>query len=249
MMSTDIELRNKYDLASSQAAALWAEEMEGELPEFPIVTTPAAGGTVWTVNDEPVKDIEGVIIDDYVEHVVYLNEYTGESMPPDAVWIGGVLQYLSDEAVNAGLHASSYLDRGDTRIKNRQVLFVLQAGSIIPLKISLTGASCKPWKTFKQNAIIAKSHRVCDAVVSLTLESKKYASGFSGSVLVPRLVGFLDEDIAAAMLQQRSDVRQFTRSITRTDDTTTTGVSEVIEVDSPDDLITAVKSDTNDVPF
>lgn len=211
MSSTEIELASSYQPASVEAVQIWADEMQGAPIEFLTVTTPTAGGTTWEVEgEEPTKAIRGVVVDDYEAHALYLQDYSGESNPPDGYWIAGVCQYITDEARAAGYNENSHTTRGG-RVSNRQVLYIARPGELVPIRIDLSGASVRPWRLFKQNQIVNIGRRVAQAVVELTLESKKYKSGYSGSVLTPKVLGFLPDDVAAGYLEQREQLRPFTR--------------------------------------
>jgi hypothetical protein len=214
MSSTEIAIRETFAPVSADLAQQWAEEMDGEEVEFQTVRTPTAGGTTWEIEDEdPTKELQGIVLDAYEAHVLYLGEYDGEGRPPAGYWIAKELQYLSDEAKAAGFTADSWQDRD--RVSNRLVLFLARPGTIVPIKIDLTGASVRPWRLFKQNQIVNKGQRVTAAALGLSLESRKYSSGFSGSVLEPKLLGWLPEEQAAAYKQQADELRPFTRA-TRT---------------------------------
>lgn len=248
MSNTDLVIRSEFTPATGGIAELWAEEMGGATAEFVTVSTPTAGGTTWEVPDEdPTKILTGVAIDDFEAHTLYLKEYSGENNPPDGYWIGPELQYLTDAARDAGFDERSYLIRGDKRITNRQLLFLARENSMIPLRIDLSGASCRPWKAFKQNHVVGRGKRVCEVVVDLALESRKYASGYSGSVLAPTLKGGLTAEAEAFYLAQREQIRPFSRV------RTAPVADEGGAYDASNPLVgaTVVSStpDTDDIPF
>ena len=214
MSSTEIVLAETYAPASVDAVQVWAEEMKGAAVEFLTVTTPTAGGTVWEVEGEdPTKELRGVVVDDYEAHALYLQDYSGESNPPDAYWIAGECQYVTEEARTAGYNEDSHSIRGG-RVGNRQVIYLSRPGELVPIRIDLSGASVRPWRLFKQNQIAGKGKRVTDTVIELSLESKKYKSGYSGSILAPRVLGFLPAGVAAGYFEQREQIRAFTRTRT-----------------------------------
>lgn len=211
MSSTEVALRETFAPASKEAIELWSEEMQGSQVEFRTIVTPSAGAVVWDIEGEdPRKTIEGVVIDDYEAHALYIDPYNGESRPADAYWIAGECQYLTARARDMGYHEQSASQRDD-KISNRQVLYVARPGQIVPDRVDLSGASVRPWRLFKQNQIVNRGKRVTAAIVSLALESKKYASGFSGSVLTPVMIGWLDDDAAAMYTSQREQIKPFTR--------------------------------------
>ena len=211
MSSKEITIANDYLPADANTLELWNEIMGEDEVEFPTVTTPSAGGTTWEIDGEdPTKEIKGVVIDSFVAHACYLQEYTGESNPPDAYWIAGELQHLSDAAKAIGLTPQSHLQRHE-KISNRLVLYIARPGSLIPLRIDLSGASVRPWRLFKQNQLASKGLRVTDVAVSLSLEAKKYASGFTGSFLRPVLLTQLPADAAAGYKLQGEQIKPFTR--------------------------------------
>ncbi len=210
-MSTEVAIREQFAPASIDTVQVWGEEMQGAQVEFLTVSTPTAGGTTWEVEGEdPSKELRGVVVDDYEAHVLYLQGYSGEGRAPDGYWIAGECQYLSDDARKAGYSEGSVNGR-DEKIQNRQVLYLARAGQIVPIRVDLTGASCRPWRTFKQNTIVNLGKRVTSAALGLSLEAKKYPSGFSGSLIAPKLLGWLDDEQAAAYLAQREQIRPFTR--------------------------------------
>lgn len=212
--STELTLKDEFLPSGIEASALWAEEMEGSEVEFPTVKTPKGGSTTFEVEGEdPTREIRGVVVDDFEAHVLYRKPYSGdgEAVPPEAYWILGELQYMSSWAIDHGYNEESYKVRGDKLLSNRQVLYVARPANIVPLMVDLSGASARPWRLFKQNQIVSQGKRVTDAALSLTLERKDYKSGFSGALLVPKLLGFLDDDQAAAFRAQREQIRPFTR--------------------------------------
>lgn len=212
MSSTEISTRDEFLPVTAEASARWARVMGSADVEFPVVSTPTAGGTTWEVEGEdPTKELRGVVVDDYESHVLYLDDYTGESRPPAGYWINKVCQYVTDEARAAGYSENSHEIRGG-RVQNRQVLFLARPGNIVPLKIDLTGASCKPWTRFKQQKAANVGKLLTDLAVALSLESKKYPSGYSGSMLVPTVIADLPAEAAAGFEAQSEQLKPYTRA-------------------------------------
>lgn len=219
-------------VAKANPATVWEEEMEGtEEIRFPKVKVPGSGGTAWEVpGDEPddfdhVKEIVGVVVDDYSIDSFYVDEYDGGNEPPDALWIAGDFVEANERAIEAGVipgvkAKDQPLNKFGTgrggkgkAISNRWRLFVMRSGEMIPTQVDVPVMSRRNWTDFKQMRIVGRGHRVPEVVVRMGLKRETSSGGVPYAQIVFGIAQVLPPEQAAFYLQQREAMRPFTRAV------------------------------------
>ena len=59
------------------------KELKGITLEIPQLKMPAAGGLFFEIDDEPHKELQGVIISHGPKNVYFASEFDGSNLPPD----------------------------------------------------------------------------------------------------------------------------------------------------------------------
>lgn len=212
-MSTALQVydRNRFAITSSvqSASALEAlrENLGGErLSEFDLdrVKVPAGGGTVWEVpsisGTEATKEIEGVIVFMRRGRTYWSTpDVTGES--PDCYSNDGV----TGRGDPGGACESCPLNEWGSSLREgsrgkacteRLLLFVVRQDDPLPLVISCPPSSLNALKYYRMHLRVP----YWKAITRFALQ-RETANGNTFSVVVPTMVGVLDDEAAAAVKQ------------------------------------------------
>jgi hypothetical protein len=180
--------------------------------EFDRVKIPAGGGLSFEVpGDDPERPdsapaLEGVIVYWRKRDALYLDDFTGENNPPDALWLAGKCQYINDRAKAAGALEdlnncpfNKFVEGGRKKTQNRADLYILSSGEMLPKELSLSPASLKTWNAFVPKRVFNKGVGLQDVAVRIKLSKQKSQGGISYSRAEFELVGLLPEEVGAQM--------------------------------------------------
>lgn len=190
-----------------------AEEMGGDLPQYPRVKMPSGGMTAFEVpGDDPEspdaeKELRGVIVWHHKTNAYWPDN--DNDAPPACRSEDGV---RGDGVPGGDCATCPYNQFGSGEggrgkaCKNGETLYILREHDILPVALSLSPTSLAALRNYK-TMCVARGKRVCDVVTSITLTKKVSADGNPYSVAVFRRVGELSPETAAKALAYRKDVQ------------------------------------------
>lgn len=218
-MSNEIMEKKNYQIAvlSGGCAGLTAEEiaeeMGGDLPEYPRVKVPAGGAVAFEMpgddpsNPEYVKEITGVIVWHHKSNA-YWDRDAEDDAPPVCVSLDGI----NGAGIPGGYcdicpcnqFGSGEGGRGKA-CKNMYRLYILTEDSLLPLVLTLPPTSLSAWKSYR-TLLITKGLKACSVVTKITL-NRKESNGNAYAVAAFRNAGDLSEGMKHAAEMYRKDTR------------------------------------------
>lgn len=210
------------------------EELDGEsvgMAMFTRVKMPSGGGRTWEVENpddadkpETPQSIEGVVI-----HSQRVNGYWSKSLEetggvaPDCSSDDGVTGH-GDRGIDGDgetpTHACGQCPlnefgsdpKGGKACKNQWLLFVLRPEESIPLLVTLSPASLKPYKEFVTAQFVKKHRARGTYAVSIGLDKAESSEGIKYSKATFAFVADLSPEQAAVTSMMRTDLAAFVSS-------------------------------------
>lgn len=208
-MSNDLTVREGFQVANPTGD--FAKQLAGITLEIPQLKMPAAGGLFFEIDEQPMKELQGVIIAHGPKKVFFANDYDGSTAPPDC---------FSDDGVNGNLRVDEDPETGEVTLecrkcadcpnnqfgsgknggklcKDKHQLYILLSGEIIPMSLLLPVSSCKNLNSYASK-LFAKGQFLNNVVTSFTLEKATNKTNIVYSKIVFKKVRDLTpEEIAA----------------------------------------------------
>jgi hypothetical protein len=177
-------------LADTDNGAM-TEELDGLELQFERIKIPSGGGIVFEVpgeDGEPdtVKDFSAVILYHHPLNCYYSTKYTGGSNPPDCGSFDGVIGVGNPggECKKCPLNQYESADEGKGKAcKNRRRIYVLRAGEVFPMLLSLPTGSLKTFTKYLQSQI-SKKRSSNSIITKFSLKKATNAGGIAYSQAV-----------------------------------------------------------------
>ena len=198
------------------------EQLNGITLEFPQLKIPAGGSTIFDVDDEPMKEIKGVIVAHGPMNVYFANEFDGSSLPPDCTSRDGVIGNYRLEENEDGFDEKTFGQRncadcpfsefgsgknGGKACKEKHQLFILTSDATVPYSLLLPVSSTSVLNSYATK-LFTKGKYLSDVLTSFTLEKAQNKTGISYSKIVMKKVRDLNDDEKAICKQCAEMVRQ-----------------------------------------
>lgn len=172
-----------------------AEQLNGITLDFPQLKVPSAGAIFFDVDEEPVKEIIGVIVAHKPQYMYYSTDFDGSTNPPDCSSNDGVTgQRLVD-----GVEGSEYVEmkcadcpynefgsatNGPGKAcKEKHQLYILSEGRLVPFSLLLPVSSKKAFNAYTTK-LFSRGKFLDEVVTSFTLEKAQNATGINYSRVV-----------------------------------------------------------------
>ncbi|MCC3399702.1 hypothetical protein [Eubacterium callanderi] len=188
-----------------------AEELGGDIPQYPRIKIPAGGGIAFEIpgedpeNPEIEKEIIGVVVWHHKSNA-YWAVSSDDNTPPDCLSHDGVQGIGSPggSCKECPLNAFGSGEGGKGKAcKNMELLYILQPENLLPVVVSLPPTSLNNWRTYK-TLLISRGKKVNAVVTKITL-SKKNTGGNDYSVANFKIAGNLNpETVGAATIYRQS---------------------------------------------
>lgn len=216
--NTYLALADGGDIAEAMAANMGdAGFRESDLTR---VTIPTGGSTTWIIpgllQDEATPTIEGALVYQTVRGLLWAGDEPEEGALPvlisndlrtARIVASDVPQHILDLIEVARIEGTATYDwtklpqnewgsgkNGQGKAcKEQRVLFILRASEPLPLIVAIQPGSLKNWQQFIVSLTKA-GIPYFRAIVSLSLEKAKSASGVAYAQVVPSLVGVLSKE-------------------------------------------------------
>ena len=161
--TTAIAIKDAPNLSEFRAAkhdAAGLKELLGgiglSVADLPQVRMPSGGSTTWeipTIGDQvrPEKEIRGVVIYSHDRRVYWPNPEPEEGVQPDCISNDGVTGYgdPGGDCVSCPLSQFGSGKGNSQACTLRHTLYILPAGTILPLRLSVSPASLGQYRTYR----------------------------------------------------------------------------------------------------
>lgn len=198
-----------------------AKELNGIKLEFPQLKIPVGGATYFDIDDESVKEIQGVIIYHGPRNMYYASEFDGSSNPPDCSSRDAITGfervpdaaegeegYIKKECENCPFNEfGSGKDGRGKACKEKHQLYILVSGQVIPYSLMLPVSSIKEFNSFTSR-LFNKGKFLSEVLTSFTLIQDKNATGIKYSKIAMKKVRDLTEDEVAACAKRAEQIRK-----------------------------------------
>lgn len=202
-----------------------AQDMDGLQIGFRNVKIPSGGQTQFELpgedpdNPDYTKFLEGVIVYSHNANAYWaagINE--DENPSPDCQSMDGKLGYGSPGGICADCPFNRYgsdpnpngTGRGNA-CKNQRIVYLLRSGEALPIQLSLSPTSIRPYTDFINAAFLARRRGVCGSVVRIGLKKVNNGKNEYSVATFKLLYDFAGEDLAkirayAASFKEQADL-------------------------------------------
>lgn len=167
-----------------------SENFEGLSPQFISVKVPSGDISSFEIDDEPIKYVEGIIVDHYAIRFLFMSKYGGsEKVPPLCRSIDGVYGQRTgvDKPIqcanceyNAWGSYAEHIDSSDhgnrKACQEKHRLFLLRSGELLPIVFTLPATSIQPL-AFYMTKLASRGRHYSTVVTKIGLEKTKSRGG------------------------------------------------------------------------
>lgn len=228
-----ITTKDKFEISKLPENA--EEQLNGIELVYPQLKIPAGGNTFWEVDDDPVKELFGVIVYHKPVHVYFESEYDGSAIPPrcsstdgiNGKWAIEVDPEFFDEgkapekaASVDGIPVDEYeihdcatcpynvfgsAKNGGKACKEKHQLYILTSGGLVPYSLLLPVSSVGVLNAYATK-LYSKGRFLNNVITSFTLEKATNKTNIVYSKLVLKAVRDLTPD-------ERDAIAKITESV------------------------------------
>ena len=213
---------NSFAVATFSEKAM--QQLNGIKLEMPQLKVPSAGSTFFEVDEEPLKEIQGVIILHGPRHVFFDKEYEGDATPPRCSSKDGIqgvwnLDEQTEDGESSGeveiknctecpfsKFGSDKNGRGKA-CKEKHQLYILLGGKPLPYSLMLPVSSVPVLNSYA-TSLFNKGKFLDEVLTSFTLEKTTNKTGIVYSKIVMKKVRDLDENELAACAKVAETVKK-----------------------------------------
>lgn len=219
-MADEIISKNDFNLIPITENAI--ENLNGIKLQCPQLKIPAGGNVYFDIDEEPYKEINGIIVDHFPLQVYFAKDFDGSSQPPDCSSRDGVTAMRRIESENSGegydYEEVSCVDcpyakfgsgkNGGRACKEKHQLFIQVSGEMLPYSMLLPVSSTGVLNTYATK-LFTKGLFLGDVVTSFSLEKAQNKTNITYSKLVLKMVCILTDEEKATVAK----IKGFVRSI------------------------------------
>lgn len=224
-MKNELTVQNREDklVALTGGAGLSpeeiAEELGGDIPEYPRVKIPAGGAISFEIpSDDPERpDAEKAIVGVVVHHHKSNSYWASGDLsdtPPDCNSMDG-LHGNGTPGGDCTVCQLNCFGSGEGGVgkacKNMERIYILREGDIIPLVLFLPPTSLHNWKNYKVR-LVTKGKRVCDVFTEISLLKKTSKDGKPYAEAQFKSIGELSLDMAQKSYRFRQSVKELVQA-------------------------------------
>lgn len=201
MVENENALTTKQDFAVATITEDAAAQLNGITLEIPQLKVPSAGGLFFEIDDEPHKELQGVIISHGPKSVYFAKDFDGSNEPPNCYSNDGIVGHeRTDEDPETG--EVTYIDKncqecpynefgsgknGGKACKEKHQLYILLSGQVLPMSLFLPVSSVKNLNSYASK-LFMKGKFLNDVVTSFTLEKAVNKTNIQYSKVVFKVV-------------------------------------------------------------
>ena len=187
-----------------------AQDIEGLQLGFQLVKIPSGGQLQFELTGEDpdnpayARYLEGVILYSHNANAYWAGgKNDSENTPPDCQSMDGKIGYgcpgglCADCAYNR--FGSDTDPKGTGRgkaCKNQRIIYLLRSGEVMPIQLSLSPTSLRPYSDFVNAAFVARRRGVCGSVVQIGLKKRSNGKDDYSVATFRRLYDFTGEELA-----------------------------------------------------
>ena len=218
-MADEIVSKNDFNLIPITENAM--ENLNGIKLQCPQLKIPAGGNVYFDIDEEPYKEINGIIVDHFPLQVYFAKDFDGSSQPPDCSSRDGVTAMRRIESENSeeyNYEEISCVDcpyaefgsgkNGGKACKEKHQLFIQVSGEMLPYSMLLPVSSTGVLNTYATK-LFTKGLFLGDVVTSFSLEKAQNKTNITYSKLVLKMVRILTDEEKATVAK----IKGFVRSI------------------------------------
>lgn len=218
-MADEIISKNDFNLIPITENAM--ENLNGIKLQCPQLKIPAGGNVYFDIDEEPYKEINGIIVDHFPLQVYFAKDFDGSSQPPDCSSRDGVTAMRRIESENSeeyNYEEISCVDcpyaefgsgkNGGKACKEKHQLFIQVSGEMLPYSMLLPVSSTGVLNTYATK-LFTKGLFLGDVVTSFSLEKAQNKTNITYSKLVLKMVRILTDEEKATVAK----IKGFVRSI------------------------------------
>ena len=177
-------MENNKLCINSDAIVSLAEELDSIDFKFPTISTPTAGSTLFTLQDEEVKEIYGIIVDHHRVNTFWNSEYSGNSDLPSCLSRDGI-QSVDGKICNDcenNKFGSAKTGKGKACRNYRRVYIMHDSENIIPSLITLPPTSLKTFSDYILK-LATKNLKLHEVITRMYAEKVEHANKIRYSVI------------------------------------------------------------------
>lgn len=212
---------NSFAVATMSEKAV--EQLAGIKLELPQLKIPSAGSTFFEIDEEPIKELQGVIVLHGPRHVYFDKDFEGESTPPRCSSRDGIhgvwnLDEQTEDEPTGEVEMRNCMDcpysefgsdkngRGKA-CKEKHQIYILVSGKPLPFSMMLPVSSVSVLNAYA-TSLFNKGKFLNEVLTSFTLEKTTNKTGIVYSKIVMKKVRDLDENELAACAKVAETVKK-----------------------------------------
>lgn len=222
MEETKLTTSNSFAVATLSEKA--AEQLAGIKLELPQLKIPSAGSIFFEIDEEPVKELQGVIVLHGPRHVYFDKDFEGDATPPrcssrdgvQGIW--NIDEDLADGETTGEVEVRNCVDcpfaefgsdkngRGKA-CKEKHQIYILLNNRPLPFSLMLPVSSVGVLNAYA-TSLFNKGKFLNEVLTSFTLEKTTNKTGIVYSKIVMKKVRDLDENELAACAKVAETVKK-----------------------------------------
>lgn len=187
-----------------------AEDMDGLQLGFQRVKIPSGGQVQFELpsedpdNPEYARYLDGVIVYSHNANAYWINgRDDDDNTPPDCQSTDGKLGYGTPGGICATCPYNQFGSDPDPKgtgkgkaCKNQRIIYLLRSGDAMPIQLSLSPTSIRPYTDFVKTAFVLRRRGVCGSVVRIGLKKASNGKNDYSIATFKRLYDFAGEELA-----------------------------------------------------
>lgn len=187
-----------------------AEDIDGLQLGFQRVKIPGGGQVQFELpgedpdNPDYAKFLEGVIVYSHNANAYWTGgKNDNENTPPDCQSTDGKVGYGCPGGLCADCLYNRFGSDPDPKgtgkgkaCKNQRIIYLLRSGEAMPIQLSLSPTSIRPYTEFVKSAFVTRRRGVCGSVVQIGLKKKNNGKDDYSIATFKRLYDFTGDELA-----------------------------------------------------
>ncbi len=224
-----------------------AQDIEGLQLGFQLVKIPSGGQLQFELTGEDpdnpayARYLEGIILYSHNANAYWAGgKNDSENTPPDCQSMDGKIGYgcpgglCADCAYNR--FGSDTDPKGTGRgkaCKNQRIIYLLRSGEVMPIQLSLSPTSLRPYSDFVNAAFVARRRGVCGSVVQIGLKKRSNGKDDYSVATFKRLYDFTGEELAQVRAYANSFKEQIEMILAQRAENIETEAGNGVEMERP----------------
>lgn len=184
------------------------EQLDGITLEYPQLKIPSAGSLFFEIDEQPVKELQGVIVYHGPRSMYYATDFDGSNNPPDCYSNDRITGHRKDDDGNYvecnceecefSKFGSDPSGNGGKACKEKHQLYIACDGRLVPFSLLLPVSSTGALNAYA-TSLFSKGQFLNSVLTSFTLEKATSKTGIVYSKLVFKALRTLTADEKAVV--------------------------------------------------